>query len=58
MPLQVANYAWPEPGSQIDPSALDEATLIEYYRYSEIDAGVQLTDGDFDRSNAEYHFRR
>jgi Protein of unknown function (DUF1571) len=54
--IQVANYTWPEPGQVLGPSTLDEATLIEYYKYSEIVADAQLTDRDFDRSNSEYHF--
>jgi hypothetical protein len=58
VPLQVENYGWPEAGQQLAGAALDEATLIEYYMYSAVAADVQLTDGDFDRANAEYHFRR
>ncbi|HUE16814.1 MAG TPA: DUF1571 domain-containing protein [Planctomycetaceae bacterium] len=58
VPLRAANFTWPEPGQSLQGPALDEATLIEYYMYSEIVAHARLTDGDFDRSNAEYHFHR
>jgi hypothetical protein len=58
VPLRVANFTWPEPGQSLEGAALDEATLIEYYMYSEIVADARLTDVDFDRSNAEYHFHR
>jgi hypothetical protein len=58
VPLRVANYNWPEPGQHLEGAALDEATLIEYYMYSEIVADARLTDADFDRANAEYHFHR
>ena len=58
VPLRVANYTWPEPGQSLQGPALDESTLIEYYMYSEIVADARLTDVDFDRSNAEYHFHR
>ncbi len=52
VPLQVTNYTWPEGG------ALDETTLIEYYKYTEIDVNVRFTEDEFARSNAEYGFRR
>ncbi len=58
VPIRVANYTWPGPGEQLEGPALDAATLIEYYSYSEIVTDARLTDLDFDRSNAEYHFHR
>ncbi len=58
VPLRVANYTWPEPGKHPDGPALDEATLIEYYMYSEVAIDAHLTDADFDRANEEYHFHR
>jgi hypothetical protein len=58
VPLRVANYTWPEPGTHPAGSALDEATLIEYYMYSEVVTDAHLTDADFDRANEEYHFHR
>jgi Protein of unknown function (DUF1571) len=58
VPLRVANYTWPEPGTHPNGPALDEATLIEYYMYSEVVTDAHLTDADFDRANDEYHFHR
>jgi Protein of unknown function (DUF1571) len=58
VPLRVANYTWPEPGKHLDGPALDEATLIEYYMYSEVAIDAHLTDADFDRANEEYRFHR
>ncbi len=58
VPLQVENYGWPEPGQHLEGAALDEGTLIEYYKYSNIVADGHLTDDDFSPSNPEYRFRR
>jgi Protein of unknown function (DUF1571) len=58
VPLQVENYGWPEPGQHLEGAALDEATLIEYYKYSNIVADGRLNDDDFSPSNPEYRFRR
>ncbi len=58
VPLQVENYGWPERGQHLEGAALDEATLIEYYKYSNIVADGHLTDDDFSPSNPEYRFRR
>jgi hypothetical protein len=56
--LQVENYGWPEPGQHLEGAALDEATLIEYYKYSNIVADGRLNDDDFSPSNPEYRFHR
>jgi hypothetical protein len=58
VPLQVENYGWPEPGQHMEGAALDEATLIEYYKYSNIVVDGHLNDDDFSPSNPEYRFRR
>jgi uncharacterized protein DUF1571 len=58
IPLRVANYTWPEPGKHVDGPALDDATLIEYYMYSDVALDAHLSDADFDRANDEYHFHR
>jgi len=55
IPVYIKNYGWPTPDmGVVAGEALDEATLIEYYRYSEIRFGLQLADKDFDRENEEY----
>jgi hypothetical protein len=59
IPISVRNFAWPEADMpQDDPQALDEATLIEYYGYKDLQFETRLTDGDFDKGNADYKFRR
>jgi len=58
VPLRVENYAWPDPGQHLEGAALDEATLIEYYKYSNVVIDGRLTDDDFSPSNPEYRFRR
>jgi hypothetical protein len=58
VPLRVENYAWPEPDQHLEGAALDEATLIEYYKYSNVVIDGRLTDDDFSPSNPEYRFRR
>jgi hypothetical protein len=48
LPISVRNYGWPDEGVETsDAAALDEATLIEYYGYSEIRFATQLSDADF-----------
>jgi hypothetical protein len=48
LPISVRNYGWPEEGVETsDVAALDEATLIEYYGYTEIRFETRLSDADF-----------
>jgi Protein of unknown function (DUF1571) len=59
LPICVKNYAWPEAKQTFaDENALDEATLIEHYAYSELQFNQQLAAKDFDRANEAYGFRR
>lgn len=59
LPISIKNFGWPdETVSADDPSALDEATLIEYYGYTDIKFEHRLTDADFDKGNTEYTFKR
>lgn len=58
VPIYIKNFTWPEGGTPADPQQLDEATMIEHYSYSNIRLDVQLADGDFDRNNEKYQFRR
>jgi hypothetical protein len=55
----VKNYAWPdEKQTFADDNALDEATLIEHYAYSDLQFNQQLASKDFDRTNEAYGFKR
>jgi len=48
LPISVRNYGWPDEGVETsDAAALDEATLIEYYGYTEIRFETRLSDADF-----------
>jgi hypothetical protein len=59
LPVCVKNYAWPdEKQTFADDNALDEATLIEHYAYSDLQFNQQLASKDFDRTNEAYGFKR
>ena len=59
IPISVRNFTWPDADvAASDPQALDEATLIEYYGYKDVQFETRLTDGDFDKGNSDYKFRR
>jgi hypothetical protein len=59
LPVCVKNFAWPESKQTFaDDTALDEATLVEHYAYSELQFNQQLASEDFDRANKAYGFRR
>jgi hypothetical protein len=48
LPISVRNYGWPDEGVETsDAAALDEATLIEYYGYTEIRFETRVSDADF-----------
>lgn len=48
LPISVRNYGWPDEGVETsDAAALDEATLIEYFGYTEIRFETRLSDTDF-----------
>jgi hypothetical protein len=58
VPICIRNYAWPPDSLQrSDPQQLDEATLIEWYSYSNVDFDAAFTDADFDHTNEDYQFR-
>jgi Protein of unknown function (DUF1571) len=59
LPICVRNYGWPEKGiDATDVAALDEATLIEYYGYTDIKLDERVPDIAFDKANSDYTFRR
>lgn len=50
LPISVRNYGWPDEGVDTsDPAALDEATLVEYYGYTDIQFETRLSDADFEK---------
>lgn len=59
IPICIRNFGWPEEEvASNDAQSLDEATLIEYYGYKDLQFETRLTDGDFDKGNSDYKFRR
>ncbi|MGE5192240.1 MAG: DUF1571 domain-containing protein [Deltaproteobacteria bacterium] len=59
LPICLKNFGWPADGVDVaDAAAVDEATFIEYYGYTDIEFETRLSDADFDKANAEYKFRR
>lgn len=57
VPLYTRNFGWPSDGESATGEELDEATLIEFYTFTEVQFRQQLAAADFDRSNEEYLFR-
>lgn len=58
VPVYIKNYTWPAPDmANVTGDALDEATLIEFYSYSDVRFRQQLANGDFDRNNEEYRLQ-
>ncbi len=50
LPICVKNFGWADEGADTsDQAALDEATLIEYYGYTEIKFEHRLSDAEFDK---------
>lgn len=58
VPLFIKNFGWPTDNVTATGDALDEATMIEQYTYSEVKFRANLTAFDFDRANEDYGFKR
>lgn len=58
LPVCVKNFTWPDKKSDAVAKSVDKDTMIEDYRYSNIQLDQQLADGDFDRTNSKYRLRR
>jgi hypothetical protein len=54
IPICVRNFGWPEGEIEGD---LDDATLVEFYTYTDITIEQQMADAEFDRDNESYRFR-
>ncbi len=57
VPLYTRNFGWPNVGETATGDELDEATLIEFYTFTEVEFRQQLATADFDRGNEEYLFK-
>lgn len=58
MPICVKNFTWDADGADDSSENFDQATLIEFYSYSDIRSELKLADNDFDRNNKKYGFKR
>jgi hypothetical protein len=56
VPLSTEHFEWPRDAALSSTEDLDEATLIECYRFTDVNF-QPLSDADFDRNNSEYAFR-
>jgi hypothetical protein len=56
VPTAVENHGWAD--SPTDTSTFDDTTLLESYRYTDINFDPGTSDLDFKRDNPEYAFRR
>lgn len=57
VPLESQHFEWPRDRADRTPDELDPATLIEWYRFTDIDFGYRPEELDFDRANPAYRFR-
>lgn len=57
VPLYTRNFGWPSAHETATGEELDEATLIEFYTFTEVAFRQQLASADFERGNEEYLFK-
>jgi hypothetical protein len=57
VPIYTRNFGWPEGEAPQTADELDDATLIEFYTFTDIQFRQQLAEADFERTNSEYRFR-
>ena len=58
VPVYIKNFGWLNGDAPADPEQHDEATLIEYYSYSNVKFRPNLIALDFDHTNEDYGFKR
>lgn len=56
VPIETRHYGWSDNSPVASDAALDDATLIEAYRFDDVDFQSPPQDTDFDRANPQYHF--
>ncbi len=57
VPLYTRNFGWPNPGETATGEELDDATLIEFYTFTEVAFRQELATAEFDRGHEEYQFK-
>jgi hypothetical protein len=55
--LYTRHFEWPNRGAKYAEAELDDATLTESYKFTEMSFDRHLSELDFDRTNPEYRFR-
>jgi hypothetical protein len=58
IPVYTKNFGWLNGEAPADPEQHDQATLIEYYSYGNIQFRPNLVAMDFDHKNEDYGFKR
>jgi hypothetical protein len=58
IPVYTRNFGWISGEIPADPNEHDNASLIEFYSYSNIRFRPNLASLDFDHANEEYRFKR
>lgn len=56
VPVETLHFGWTDSTFAASDAALDEATLIESYRFDEINFDDPPQDVEFDRNNPDYRF--
>lgn len=57
VPLETHHFEWPRDGVTGTEAAVDAATLIESYRFEDVEFRDRWQADDFDRANAHYYFQ-
>lgn len=58
LPVCVKSFAWADASSKLKGEQLDDATLVEFYGYKNVQFNIGLSDHDFDKENPEYAFSK
>lgn len=58
VPVCVQNFGWPDGEAADDVAKLDKETLLEDYRFSNVQLDQKLANVHFDRYNEKYRLRR
>jgi hypothetical protein len=58
VPVCVQNFGWPDGAAAENTAKLDKDTLLEDYRFSNVQLDQKLADVHFDRYNDKYRLRR
>ncbi|QDT63782.1 DUF1571 domain-containing protein [Calycomorphotria hydatis] len=57
LPTHVINFSWPFDDTP-EGESLDDRTMVEHYRFENVDCTIHLADAEFDQTNEAYAFQR